>query len=90
MIVCVCVCVIVIHSDGGLLSELVRNNTIIAVTQSGSSSAEIKQRAEGKAGCVWLLVFYSGIINSPPVTPYNLPGRGVEALPHVTDISDLI
>ena len=30
------------------------------------------------------------IINSQLVTPYNLPGVGVEALTHVTDISDLI
>lgn len=82
--------VIVMQSNDGLFVGISYNNIIIAVTQAGSSSAEIKQRAEGTAGCMWLRVSYTGIINSLPVTPYNLPGVGVEALPHVTDISDLI
>lgn len=60
------------------------------MTQTSSSFTEIRQRAQGNACSVWLIVFYTGIINSLPVTLYNLPGVGVEALSHVTDISYLI
>lgn len=64
--------------------------TVMPQTKPTNRFTEIKQRAEDNASCVQLIAFYTGIINSLPVTPYNLPGVGVEALPHVTDISDLI
>lgn len=40
--------------------------------------------------CVSESVSHWKIINSQLVTLYNLPSVGVEALTHVTDISDLI
>lgn len=39
--------VTVLESDGGLFAGISYNNIIIAVTQTGSSSTGIKQRAEG-------------------------------------------